>query len=126
MLKDNWIYRRGDIYLADLGRNEDSLLRGIRPVIVLQNNAGNKYSPLLTVVPVTSNTSKKPGQPTHFLLRKASGLCRPSVVQAEQIGTFSKKSMIRYLGRVNEQQLHGIERAVRVQLGLRQTNIGRR
>ena len=90
---------------------------GIRPVVVLQNNVGNYHSPTITIAPLTSKVEKKRRQPTHYLLRKAQGLARPSMVLTEQLDTCDKMCVIRYLGRVSKGQMHGIDEAVRVQLG---------
>ena len=117
MMKEDWVYRRGDIYLANLGKPEGSQQGGVRPVVLLQNVIGNYYSPTLTLAPLTSKTEKKKRQPTHYYIRKAKGLDRPSTVLAEQLGTFDKKCIIRYLGRVSKGQMRGIDDAVKVQLG---------
>lgn len=117
MLEESWAYRRGDLYLADLGVPTGSQQGGIRPVVVLQNNVGNYYAPTLTVAPLTSKIGKKKDLPTHYYLSHAKGLARPSMVLAEQIGTVDKKTIICYLGRVNKWQMRGIDEAVRAQLG---------
>ena len=117
MMKSGWVFRRGDLYLANLGNPEGSRQGGVRPIVVLQNDVGNYYAPTLTLAPLTSKTEKKKQQPTHYLLRKAKGLQRPSTVLAEQLGTFDKTCIIRYLGRVSGGQMRGIDEAVKVQLG---------
>ena len=117
MMKSDWVYRRGDLYLANLGVPEGSRQGGVRPIVVLQNDVGNYYAPTLTLAPLTSKIEKKKQQPTHYLLRRAKGLQRPSTVLAEQLGTFDKACIIRYLGRVTSGQMRGIDEAVRVQLG---------
>lgn len=117
MMKSDWIYRRGDLYLANLGTPEGSRQGGVRPIVVLQNDVGNYYAPTITLAPLTSKIEMKKSQPTHYLLRKARGLQRPSTVLAEQLGTFDKSCIIRYLGRVTGGQLRGIDEAVKVQLG---------
>lgn len=71
----------------------------------------------ITLVPLTSNIEKKKNQPTHYYLRKAKGLERPSTVLAEQLGTYDKICILRYLGRVSKGQMRGIDDAVKVQLG---------
>ncbi|MDD6503046.1 MAG: type II toxin-antitoxin system PemK/MazF family toxin [Oscillospiraceae bacterium] len=116
-MKQDWIYRRGDLYLANLGKPEGSEQGGVRPVVVLQNDVGNFYAPTITIAPLTSKIDKKKNQPTHYLLRKAKGLQRPSMVLAEQLTTRSKTRMIRYLGKVSKGQMRGIDEAVRVHLG---------
>ena len=62
-MKENWIYRRGDVYLANLDPYIGSEQGGTRPVVVLQNNTGNYYCPTLIVAPITSKAGKKPSQP---------------------------------------------------------------
>lgn len=70
-MKENWVYRRGDLYLANLGVPVGSKQGGVRPVVVLQNDVGNYYAPTITIAPLTSKIEKKRKQPTHFFLRKA-------------------------------------------------------
>lgn len=54
MMKEDWVYRRGDIYLANLGKTAGSQQRGVRPVIILQNDIGNYFSPTITLIPLMS------------------------------------------------------------------------
>ena len=119
-MKENWNYRRGDIYLVDLGTNTGSEQGGCRPVILLQNNVGNHYAPTLIVAPISSRYWKKLKQPTHSLIEGIQNLTSPSVVLAEQIITIDKKRVMKYLGKVPEKQMQGIDRAVMVSLGLEQ------
>ena len=116
-MKENWVYRRGDLYLANLGVPVGSKQGGVRPVVVLQNDVGNYYAPTITIAPLTSKIEKKRKQLTHFFLRKAKGLAKPSMVLAEQLDTCDKICVIRYLGRVSKGQMRGIDEAVRIQLG---------
>ena len=104
-MKENWVYRRGDLYLANLGVPVGSKQGGVRPVVVLQNDVGNYYAPTITIAPLTSKIEKKRKQPTHFFLRKAKGLAKPSMVLAEQLDTCDKVCVIRYLGRVSKGQI---------------------
>ena len=108
-MKENWVYRRGDLYLANLGVPVGSKQGGVRPVVVLQNDVGNYYAPTITIAPLTSKIEKKRKQPTHFFLRKAKGLAKPSMVLAEQLDTCDKICVIRYLGRVSKGQMRGID-----------------
>lgn len=117
MMNENWVYRRGDLYLADLGTPVGSRQGGVRPVIILQNDIGNYYAPTITLAPLTSKINKKKKQPTHYFLRKAKGLHQPSVVLAEQLGTYDKRCIIRYLGKVSSAQMRGIDEVVKAQLG---------
>ena len=108
-MRKNWGYRRGDVYLADLDPVVGAEIGGVRPVLILQNNTGNFFSPTLIVAPLTSNIDKKPNQPTHFLLEHVHGLSRPSVVILEQLKTLDKRRIIKYLGRVDSSVLYSPE-----------------
>ena len=116
MLSEDWNYRRGDIYLADLGEGTGSEQGGIRPVIVIQNDVGNFFSPNITIVPVTSK-DKKPGQPTHFELVNVRGLSMRSTALGECVETISKQRVIRYMGKLKKKELKGVEEAVKAHLG---------
>lgn len=116
-MKQDWVYRRGDLYLANLGIPAGSKQGGVRPVVVLQNNVGNFYAPTITIAPLTSKVDKKKSQPTHYFIRKAKGLEKPSMVLAEQLDTCDKLCVIRYLGKVSKGQMRGIDEAVKKQLG---------
>ena len=124
-MKENWNYRRGDIYLVDLGTNVGSEQCGCRPVLLLQNDVGNHYGPTLIVAPISSRYWKKSKQPTHSLIEGIQNLTSPSVVLAEQIITIDKMRVMKYLGRVPEEQMQGINKAVKVSLGLEQPHFTR-
>lgn len=122
-MKENWNYRRGDIYLVDLGTNVGSEQGGCRPVLVLQNDVGNHFGPTLIVAPISSRYWKKLKQPTHSLIEGIQNLSSPSVVLAEQLLTIDKMRVMKYLGKVPEEQMQGINKAVKVSLGLEQPNV---
>ena len=89
-----------DIYYADLSKNTvNSEQGGIRPVIVIQNDIGNKYSPTLIVLPITSEI-KKENMPTHCILHRSikNGLKVDSMVLAEQIRVIDKSRILDYIG----------------------------
>ena len=89
-----------DIYYADLSKNTvNSEQGGIRPVIIIQNDIGNKYSPTLIVLPITSEI-KKENMPTHCVLHKSvkNGLKVDSMVLAEQIRVIDKSRILDYIG----------------------------
>ena len=104
-MREDWEYRRGDVYLADLNPVVGAEIGGIRPVLVLQNNIGNHFGPTLIAAPMTSNIEKKPDQPTHFLIRNAHGLKRPSMVILEQLRTLDKNRIIKYMGKIDRRIL---------------------
>ena len=108
-MKQNWKYRRGDLYMADLSPVCGSEQGGVRPVIVIQNNTGNQYSPTLIVAAVTAQKAKKAGQPTHYLLRNNPALPRSSVVLLEQLRTIDKHRIQRYLGKIDQAEMQKID-----------------
>lgn len=108
----NWEYRRGDIYLADLSPFCGSEQGGVRPVVVIQNNTGNKHAPTLVVATITAKTRKKTKQPTHYLIRNNPALSRPSLVLLEQLRTIDKQRIIKYLGRVTRKEMRGVDAAL--------------
>lgn len=117
-MKDTWLYRRGDIYLVDLGKNFGSEQGGCRPVLLIQNNVGNYYGPTIIVAPITSRYLKKSKQPTHFALVGVDNLVSQSVVLTEQILTIDKSRVIKYVGKISDEQMRSVDKAVKVSLGL--------
>ena len=111
MPKD-WKYLRGDIYYADMEPHIGSEQGGTRPVVVLQNDVGNRYAPTLIVATVTSRTEKKRYQPTHVLIAHNTAFEKPSVVQLEQIFTIDKSRVQRFLGRLTQDEMQEIEKGV--------------
>lgn len=114
---DDWAYRRGDIYLADLNPFTGSEQGGTRPVLVLQNNDGNIYCPTLIIAPMTTKL-KKPGLPTHCCFDKVKGLPEPSMVSLEQIKTIDKTRIKCYLGRLTKVQMAEVDDACLTSLGM--------
>ena len=105
--------------MADLSPVCGSEQGGVRPVIVIQNNTGNQYSPTLIVAAVTAQKAKKAGQPTHYLLRNNPALPRSSVVLLEQIRTIDKHRIQRYLGKIDQAEMQKIDSALLASLGLK-------
>ena len=97
--------RRGDIFMADLNPIIGSEQGGIRPVVVVQNNTANCYSPNLIVAPVTSNTAKKPDHQAHVLVDGNRAFLQPSMILAESVQTISKGRLIRPMGRLSIPEL---------------------
>ena len=81
---------------------------GTRPVVVLQNDVGNRYAPTLIVATVTSRTEKKKYQPTHVLIAHNTAFEKPSVVQLEQIFTIDKSRIQRFLGRLTQDEMQDL------------------
>ena len=113
----DWIYKRGDIYLANLNPFKGSEQGGTRPVLVLQNNDGNYYCPTLIVAPITTKL-KKLNMPTHCCFEKVRGLDEPSMVSLEQIKTIDKCRIEKYIGKMTRKQMAKVEDAIRESLGM--------
>ena len=112
--------KRGDIYLADLGETTGSVQKGERPVLVVQNDKGNQYSPTITVIPITTKIHKSAGMPTHVLLGKIAGLDMESACMAEQVMTIDKKRLIARIGKLPENVMsRDIAKALNIQLDLK-------
>ena len=107
---------RGDLFLADLRPVQGSEQGGIRPVLVLQNDIGNRHSPTLIVAAVTSR--KKAKIPIHVELEKSCGLFQHSVVLLEQIRTIDKGRLKKYIGYVDAITMRQIDRALAESIGL--------
>lgn len=117
--KENWVYRRGDIYSANLDPVIGSEQGGIRPVVVIQNNTGNRHSTTLIVATVTTKIHKKTNMPTHFVIHDNPAFKEASVVQLEQLRTIDKKRIEEYLGQVTFAEMKQIERALAISLALK-------
>lgn len=109
---------RGDILLADLNPFRGSEQGGTRPVVVVQNNIGNKFSPTIIVASITSKATKSQ-LPTHVNVKASyDGLVEDSIVMLEQMRTIDKTRIIHKLGEVSNSDLHQINCAISVSLGL--------
>jgi len=110
--------RRGQIYYASLDPGVGSEQHGYRPVIIIQNNKGNRYSPTVIVATLTSRMDGSKHLPTHYVLRNMCELKNESVIQLEQIRTIDKSRLKKYIGEVDESTLSGIEDTIRLSLGM--------
>lgn len=106
---------RGDIWLADLPESVGSEENGTRPVVILQNDTGNKHSGTVIAAALTTQI-KKEYIPTHVILK--AGVCAGSMLMAEQIFTVSKKRLIHFSGSLDQDTMAKVDQAVRVSLGL--------
>ncbi len=110
--------RRGDIYYADLSPVIGSEQGGIRPVLIVQNNVGNRFSPTVIAAAITSQQSKA-NLPTHIPLNAdTSGLSKNSVVLLEQVRTIDKKRLKEKMGSIDESVMNDINNAISISLGL--------
>jgi mRNA interferase MazF len=109
--------KRGDMFFANLNPTIGSEQGDVRPVLVVQNNAGNTHSPTVVVVPITSNLYKK-ALPTHVELPQSSGLESDSLALVEQIRTIDRTRMTGYIGHINNKVQSEIDTALSVCVGI--------
>ncbi len=108
--------KRGELYYADLSPVVGSEQGGIRPVLVVQNDVGNKYSPTIIAVAITSKINKAK-LPTHIELPSAYGLAKDSVILMEQIRTLDKKRLKERIGELPPATMLEVNRAILISLG---------
>lgn len=112
------IVKRGDIYYADLSPVVGSEQGGIRPVLVIQNDIGNKYSPTVIAAGITSQINKAK-MPTHIeLAAKDYGLNKDSVILLEQIRTIDKRRLREKIGRIDDRLMASVNNALSISFGL--------
>lgn len=117
-------YLRGDIYMADLGKTTGSEQGGIRPVLIIQNNVGNRFSPTVVVATMTSKQHKNP-LPTHVDIKaeEYDNLLKDSVILAEQVATIDKSKLLRKVDTINSDDMLKVETAILISLGFGTTYI---
>ena len=110
--------KRGDIYYADLSPVVGSEQGGVRPVLIVQNDTGNRHSPTVIAAAITSQMGKA-RRPTHIQLQGQSvGLSRDSVILLEQIRTIDKSRLRERMGRLDENTMSAVDSAIAVSFGL--------
>ena len=110
-------FRRGELYFADLSPVVGSEQGGIRPVLIIQNDIGNKYSPTVIIAAITSQINKAK-LPTHIELKAEQyGLPKDSVVLLEQVRTLDKRRLKEKIGTVDEFKMRKIDNALLISLG---------
>lgn len=110
--------KRGDIYYADLSPVVGSEQGGMRPVLIVQNDTGNKHSPTVIAAAITSQTGKA-RLPTHIeISARTYGLSRDSVILLEQIRTIDKSRLRERMGKLDEQAMNRVDNAIAVSFGL--------
>jgi len=113
------MFKRGEIYFADLSPVVGSEQGGVRPVLIVQNDIGNKYSPTVIAAAITSQLSKAK-LPTHIELETIDGLPKNSVVLLEQIRTLDKKRLREKVCDLSQIKMAEVNQALLVSLGFYQ------
>ncbi len=112
------IIKRGDIFYADLSPVIGSEQGGIRPILVVQNDVGNKYSPTIIAAAITSQINKAK-LPTHIeIASKDYGLTKDSVILLEQIRTIDKRRLRERIGHLDEERMKSVNEALNISFGL--------
>ena len=115
--------KKGDVLMANLGRQEGSIQGGTRPVVIVQNDIGNKYSPTVIAAAITSQKDKS-HLPTHIELSSQScGLAKDSIVLLEQIRTIDKQRLKEHMGRLDDGSMGKIDEALSISFGLGGGNV---
>lgn len=108
---------RGDLFFANLNPVKGSEQGGKRPVVILQNDVGNKFSPTVIIAAITSRTRKKANMPTHVSLDNAA-LEKDSQVLLEQIRTLDKTRLIKKVGKLTQDEMRAIDNSLEISLSL--------
>lgn len=109
--------RRGDVYYADLSPAIGSEQTGIRPVLIVQNNVGNIYSPTVIIAVLTSKCKRN--IPTHIAISSGDGnLPLDSTILLEQLRTIDKERLKNYIGKISDEKMSEVDEAMMVSLGL--------
>lgn len=111
------VIKRGDIYYADLSPVVGSEQGGLRPVLIVQNDMGNKHSPTTIVAIITSKASKAK-LPTHIWLSVTDGFKVNSMVMCEQLRTIDKSRLKGYIGHIQKGEQRCIDEALNISLSL--------
>ena len=115
---DNSNVKRGDIFYADLSPVVGSEQGGVRPVLIVQNDTGNKHSPTVIAAAITSQTGKA-RLPTHItLVAGSAGLPKDSIVLLEQVRTLDKRRLRERMGRADDRVMRQVDNAIAVSFGL--------
>lgn len=111
-------YLRGELYFADLGTGIGSEQKGYRPVVIIQNDIGNRHSPTTIVAAISTQIKTKAKLPTHYNLQPGNGLVQSSMVMLEQIRTIDKTRLVQYIGKLSDEEIKGLNHALAISIGL--------
>ena len=108
---------RGDMYYADLSPVVGCEQGGVRPVLIIQNNVGNRYSPTVIVAAITSRMDKHP-LPTHVAISRRYGLQKNSMILLEQVRTIDKLRLKEYIGHLNDRDMRAVNGSLKISLDM--------
>ena len=108
---------RGDMYYADLSPVVGCEQGRVRPVLIIQNNVGNRYSPTVIVAAITSRMDKHP-LPTHLAISRRYGLQKNSMILLEQVRTIDKLRLKEYIGHLNDRDMRAVNVSLKISLDM--------
>ena len=114
--------RRNEIYFANLGRTVGSEERGIRPVLIIQNDIGNKHSPTTIIIPITTRVEKQNSIPTHIEIKAFGKMKYRATIMAEQIKVIDKRRLIKRIDILPQKYINAVDRAIRIATNLQERN----
>jgi mRNA interferase MazF len=110
--------KRGQIWYADLSPVVGSEQGGYRPILIIQNDVGNKYSPT-TIGAIVTSRKTKANLPTHIWLNSECGLSKESMVECEQVRTLDKKRLKDFMGTVSKEVMEEIDKGLKISFALK-------
>lgn len=110
--------KRGDIYYADLNPVVGSEQGGIRPVLIISNDVGNRHSPTVIVAAITGRPQTKTKLPTHTEVKNVEGLDKDSIILLEQIRTIDKQRLKNHMGKIPYNIMARVDRALAISLAM--------
>lgn len=119
-MKKNHLIKRGDIYYASLDPCEGSEQKGIRPVVILQNNVGNKCSPTTLIAPLS--TKKCLNLPTHILIDNVDKIKPNSIIMLEQIRVIDKSRLLSYINKLSKEQMEQIDNSILISFQIKNSS----
>lgn len=112
--------RRNEIYLADLGKTSGSEEKGTRPVLIVQNNLGNKYSTTTIIVPFTKRIENENRIPTHIIVEQFGKMYYRGTILAEQIKVIDKKKIKHYIDELPKEYVDKVNEAIKIAIDLKE------
>lgn len=110
---------RGAIFYVDLDVGVGSEQKGFRPVVILQNDVGNRFSPTTLVAPISTKEYKGKKMPTHVEVKQFNKLRPNSVIMLEQIRAIDKSRLAGFVGVLTEKEMKNVDKAILISLGLK-------
>ncbi len=111
--------KRGEMYYADLSPVIGSEQGGTRPILIIQNNVGNKHSSTTIIAAAITSKTDKSNLPTHLKLNNVKGLNKDSLLLLEQVRTIDRSRIKSYIGTLDENTMEKVNKALCISLGLR-------